>query len=179
MVKVDKYTARPRYATARLATSRRRANRIRRRAAVARGGRSSARHKRGVATALARRFAAIRVDSFARSHALDSIRAEDSIRRRRRAFERVVRPTNIGFVTTRDAGDARRARDAGRARGTTTSDARDDDDDDDDGDGDGETRDDDEARRARERRDDARAMDDDASRTVRRDASAGDGERDG
>ena len=124
-----------------------------------------------------RRFAAIRVDSFARSHALDSIRAEDSIRRRRRAFERVARPTNIGFVTTRDAGDARRARDAGRARGTTTSDARDDDDD--DGDGDGETRDDDEARRARARRDDARAMDDDASRTVRRDASAGDGERDG
>ena len=54
-----------------------------------------------------------------------------------------------------------------------------DDDDDDDGDSDGETRDDDEARRARERRDDARAMDDDASRTVRRDASAGDGERDG
>ena len=51
--------------------------------------------------------------------------------------------------------------------------------DDDDGDGDGETRDDDEARRARARRDDARAMDDDASRTVRRDASAGDGERDG
>ena len=102
-----------------------------------------------------------------------------SIRRRRRAFESVVRPTNIGFVTTRDAGDARRARDAGRARGTTTSDARDDDDDDGDGDGDGETRDDDEARRARARRDDARAMDDDASRTVRRDASAGDGERDG
>ena len=126
-----------------------------------------------------KRATAIRGDSRRFIHALDSIRAEDSIRRRRRAFESVVRPTNIGFVTTRDAGDARRARDAGRARGTTTSDARDDDDDDDDDDGDGETRDDDEARRARARRDDARAMDDDASRTVRRDASAGDGERDG
>ena len=176
MVKVDKYTARPRYATARLATSRRRANRIRRRAAVARGGRSSARHKRGVATARdgdSRRFASIHSRALTRSIRF----APWSIRRRRRAFESVVRPTNIGFVTSRDAGDARRARDAGRARGTTTSDARDDDDD--DGDGDGETRDDDEARRARARRDDARAMDDDASRTVRRDASAGDGERDG
>ena len=120
-----------------------------------------------------RRFASIHSRALTRSIRF----APWSIRRRRRAFESVVRPTKRRFVTSRDAGDARRARDAGRARGTTTSDARDDDDD--DGDGDGETRDDDEARRARARRDDARAMDDDASRTVRRDASAGDGERDG
>ena len=133
---------------------------------------------RDISAASRRRARAIRVDSRRFIHAH---RARFDSRRRRFVdadARRARRSSDArGFVTSRDAGDARRARDAGRARGTTTSDARDDDDD--DGDGDGETRDDDEARRARERRDDARAMDDDASRTVRRDASAGDGERDG
>ena len=173
MVKVD-HTARPR--------ARRRDSRARDDARIAHGdARRSraavgrARDARGVATARdgdSRRFASIH--SRAHRARFDSRLGRfvdaDARRERRSTDER-------GFVTSRDAGDARRARDAGRARGTTTSDARDDDDD--DGDGDGETRDDDEARRARERRDDARAMDDDASRTVRRDASAGDGERDG
>ena len=173
MVKGD-HTARPR-ARRRDSRARDDARIARRRATRARGGRSSARHKRGVATARARdsrRFASIhsRAPRARFDSRLGRFVDADARRARRSSDAR-------GFVTSRDAGDARRARDAGRARGTTTSDARDDDDD--DGDGDGETRDDDEARRARERRDDARAMDDDASRTVRRDASAGDGERDG